>query len=46
MPDGRKRILGPFTGHKEQKAWNKPREKYMLIKRRQNLLETERGSCY
>ena len=23
MPDGRKRILGPFTGRKKQKAWNK-----------------------
>ena len=31
--------MNPFTGHKKQKAWNKPREKYMLIKRRQIYLK-------
>ena len=40
MSDGRKRILGSFTGHKKGKAWNKTRVKYMLVKRRQNLAET------
>ena len=28
MPDGRKRILSPFTWRKKRKAWNKTREKY------------------
>ena len=37
MPDGCKRILNPFTGHKKRKAWNKTREKNMPAKRRQNL---------
>ena len=37
MPDGRKRILSPFTGHKNEK---------LGIKRRQNLAETDRGSYY
>ena len=46
MPDGRKRILSPFTGRKKRKAWNKTREKYMPVKRRQNLAETDRGSYY
>ena len=36
MPDGRKRIMGPFTGRKKRKAWNKTRAKYMPVKRRQN----------
>ena len=39
MPDGRKPILSPLTGRKEQKAWNKTREKYMPVKRRQNQLK-------
>ena len=42
MSDGHKLILSPFTGRKKQKAWNKTREKYMPVKRRQ----TERGSYY
>ena len=46
MPDGRKRILSTFTGCKKRKAWNKTREKYMSIKRRQNLAETNKGSYY
>ena len=44
MPDGRKRILGPFTGRKKRKTWNKTRVKYMPAKRRQNLAETVKGS--
>ena len=31
MPDGRKRILSPFTGRKKRKAWNKTKEKYMPV---------------
>ena len=46
MPDGRKLILGPFTGGKKRKAWNKTRVKYMSVKRRQNLAETDKGSYY
>ena len=46
MLDGRKRILSPFTGRKKWKAWNKAREKYIVVKRRQNLAETDRGSYY
>ena len=38
--------MSPFTGRKKQKAWNKSREKYMPVKRRQNLAETGRGSYY
>ena len=45
MPDGQQ-ILSPFTGHKKWKAWNKTREKHMLVKRQQNLAETDRGSYY
>ena len=44
MSDGRKRILSPFTGRKKWKAWNKAREKYMPLKRKQNLAKTDRGS--
>ena len=44
MADGGKLILSPFPGHKKRKAWNKTREKYMLVKRRQ--IETDRGSNY
>ena len=44
MSDGRKLILSPFTGCKKRKAWNKTREKYMPVKRRQ--IETDRGSYY
>ena len=46
MLDGRKQILSPFTGRKKRKAWNKTREKYMPVKRRQNLAETDRGLYY
>ena len=45
MSDVRKRILSPFTGFKKRKAWNKTKEKCMLVQRRQNLAETDRG-CY
>ena len=44
MSDGRKLIMSPFTGRKKRKAWNKTREKYMLVKRRQ--IETDIGSYY
>ena len=40
MSDGRKRTLSPFTGCKKRKARNKATEKYMPVKRRQNLAET------
>ena len=46
MSDGCKRILSPFTGRKKQKTWNKARGKYILVKRKQNLAETDRGSHY
>ena len=46
MSDDRKRILSPFTGCKKRKAWNKIREKYIKIERKQNLVETDRGSYY
>ena len=46
MPDGRKQILGPFTGCEKRNAWNKTRVKYMPVKRRQNLAETGKGSYY
>ena len=45
MSDGGKLILSPFTGRRKRKAW-KTREKYMPVKRRQNLAETDRGSYY
>ena len=44
MFDGRKLILSPFTGLKKRKPWNKTREKYMPVKRRQ--IETGKGSYY
>ena len=46
MPDGRKQILGPFTGHEKWKAWNKTKVKNMPVKRRQNLAETDKRSYY
>ena len=46
MSDSCKRILSPFTGCKKRKAWNNTREKYMPVKRRQNLAETDIGSIY
>ena len=33
MPNGRTQIVSTFTGRKKRKAWNKTREKYMLVKR-------------
>ena len=44
MSDGHKLILSPFTGCKIWKAWNKTREKYIPVKRRQ--VETDKGSYY
>ena len=43
MSDCRKRIPSPFTVCKKRKAWNKTRENYMPVKRRQNSTETDRG---
>ena len=44
MSDGRKLILSSFTGRKKRKAWNKTKEKYMPVKRRQ--IKIDRGSYY
>ena len=41
MSDGRKWILSPFLERKNRKAWNNARGEYQLVKRRQNLAETE-----
>ena len=46
MPDGCKRILSPSTESKNRKAGNKTRGKYMSVKRRQNLAETDKASYY
>ena len=46
MSDGCKQILSHSTGCKKRKARNKTREKYMPVKRKQNLTETDRGSYY
>ena len=46
MSDDRKRILSPLTRRKKRKAQNKTGEKYMSEESRQNLAETDRGSCY
>ena len=46
MYDDRKRILSPFTGCKKRKAWNKTREKYMPVKRRQKIQLKQTGSYY
>ena len=46
MSDSCKRILSPFTGCKKRKAWNKAREKFLPVKRRSNLAETDRRSYY
>ena len=46
MCDGRKRILGPFTGCKKRKVLNNTSEKYMPEQIRQNLAETDRWLYY
>ena len=46
MSDSRKRILTPFTGRKNRKAWNKTREKYMPEERKQNSAETDKRSYH
>ena len=38
--------MSPFIGCKKRKAWKRTREKYMPLKRRQNLAETDWGSYY
>ena len=35
-----------LLGVKKRKAWKMAKEKYMPVKRRQNLAETGRGSYY
>ena len=35
-----------FYGCKKRKPWNKTRVKYIPVKRRQNLTETDKGSYY
>ena len=40
-------VVSPFTGCKKQKPWNKTCERYMPVRRRQNLAETRQGiACY
>ena len=46
MYPGPKQILSPFTWCKKWKAWNRTRDKYKPLKRRQKLAETDRGSNY
>ena len=46
MSDGRKLILTPFTGRKKNEKYNIIKEKYIPVKRRQNSVETGRGSYY
>ena len=42
----KKQILRPFTMCEKQKAWNETREKYIMVKRRQDLSETYGGTYY
>ena len=44
MPDGRKRILSPFTGHKNEKLGITPEKNICQKKEDKNLAETDRGS--
>ena len=46
MSDGRKRLLSPLAGFKTRKAWNKTREKYIPVKRKQNLAEADLKGSY
>ena len=46
MSDGRRLFLTPFTGRKKNEKYNIVKEKYILGKRRQNSVETDRGSFY
>ena len=46
MSDSRKRVLTPFSGCKKWKVWNKARKKYISLKRKQSLAESDRGSYY
>ena len=46
MSDGRKRLLSPLAGFKTRKAWNKTREKYIPVKRKQNLAEAHLKGSY
>ena len=46
MSDCCKLILTTFTGCKKSKKYNIIKEKYILVKRRQNPFEKGRGSYY
>ena len=46
MYGGHERILRHFTGRKKGKAWNKAEEKYISEEKKQNQVETDRGSYY
>ena len=46
MSDGRELILTPFTRRKKNEKYTIIKEKYILVKRRQNSIETDRGSFY
>ena len=46
MSDGRILILTLFSGRKKNEKYNIIKEKYIPVKRRQNSVETDRGSYY
>ena len=46
MSADRKRILSPFGGHKKRIPPNKKQRTVMTKENRQNLANTDRGSCY
>ena len=43
MSDLRKRVLNPLTGHKNQKAWNKTKEKYMPVQQTEDHFTKRNG---
>ena len=44
MPDCRKLIVTPLTVCKKTEKFNVIKEKYIPVKRKQNSIETDRGS--
>ena len=46
MSDGRRLFLTHFTERKKNEKYNIIKEKYILGKRRQNSVETDRGPFY
>ena len=46
MSANRKRILSPFGGHKKRIPPNKKQRTVITKENRQNLADTDRGSCY